>query len=218
MKKVAVVRSTPKSPGSLKSRPPAPLAAAAPLPDLKNVRSKIGSTENIKHQPGGGKVTWEILWIHPLTEHCPLSLQIRVLTFTWPSGVVYDPGVYFYVPLWVFNHKTFSCHKCVPLFLQRFILAYWCIMDSLKAVFNIISSSFNRCIVIKRDVLQWTVANRPRASRVVPVIKTTKSETKFLRISWYFCTITWWDQARSSGFVQVSGLRSTSLKLQISFV
>uniref|UniRef100_A0A669BVP5 Microtubule-associated protein n=1 Tax=Oreochromis niloticus TaxID=8128 RepID=A0A669BVP5_ORENI len=47
---------TPKSPGSLKSRPPAPLAAAVPLPDLKNVRSKIGSTENIKHQPGGGKV------------------------------------------------------------------------------------------------------------------------------------------------------------------
>ncbi|XP_071318018.1 microtubule-associated protein tau-like isoform X15 [Trachinotus anak] len=57
VKKVAVVRSTPKSPGSMKSRPPAPLAAAAaPMPDLKNVRSKIGSTENIKHQPGGGKV------------------------------------------------------------------------------------------------------------------------------------------------------------------
>lgn len=56
MKKVAVVRSTPKSPGSLKGRPPAPLAAAAAMPDLKNVRSKIGSTDNIKHQPGGGKV------------------------------------------------------------------------------------------------------------------------------------------------------------------
>ncbi|XP_044035961.1 microtubule-associated protein tau isoform X12 [Siniperca chuatsi] len=56
VKKVAVVRSTPKSPGSLKNRPPAPLAAAAPMPDLKNVRSKIGSTDNIKHQPGGGKV------------------------------------------------------------------------------------------------------------------------------------------------------------------
>ncbi|KAM8887590.1 uncharacterized protein ACB058_007232 isoform 4-T4 [Synchiropus picturatus] len=58
VKKVAVVRSTPKSPGSLKSRPPAPLVAAAgaPLPDLKNVRSKIGSTDNMKHQPGGGKV------------------------------------------------------------------------------------------------------------------------------------------------------------------
>uniref|UniRef100_A0A8C0UIJ8 Microtubule-associated protein n=1 Tax=Cyanistes caeruleus TaxID=156563 RepID=A0A8C0UIJ8_CYACU len=28
----------------------------ASAPDLKNVRSKIGSTDNIKHQPGGGKV------------------------------------------------------------------------------------------------------------------------------------------------------------------
>ncbi|XP_078019706.1 uncharacterized protein mapta isoform X36 [Epinephelus lanceolatus] len=56
VKKVAVVRSTPKSPGSLKTRSPAPLAAAAPMPDLKHVRSKIGSTDNIKHQPGGGKV------------------------------------------------------------------------------------------------------------------------------------------------------------------
>uniref|UniRef100_A0A3B4TXU4 Microtubule-associated protein n=1 Tax=Seriola dumerili TaxID=41447 RepID=A0A3B4TXU4_SERDU len=56
VKKIAVVRSTPKSPGSMKSRQPAPLAAAAPMPDLKNIRSKIGSTENIKHQPGGGKV------------------------------------------------------------------------------------------------------------------------------------------------------------------
>ncbi|XP_051273671.1 microtubule-associated protein tau isoform X14 [Dicentrarchus labrax] len=57
VKKVAVVRSTPKSPGSLKSRPPAPLAAAAPMPDLKNVKSKIGSTDNMKHQPGGGKIS-----------------------------------------------------------------------------------------------------------------------------------------------------------------
>ncbi|XP_067101626.1 microtubule-associated protein tau isoform X3 [Osmerus mordax] len=56
VKKVAVVRSTPKSPGSLKNRPPAPLAAAAPMPDLKNIRSKIGSTDNMKHQPGGGRV------------------------------------------------------------------------------------------------------------------------------------------------------------------
>ncbi|KAL7870040.1 hypothetical protein AOLI_G00140280 [Acnodon oligacanthus] len=57
VKKIAVIRSTPKSPGSLKNRSPAPLVAAAtPMPDLKNVRSKIGSTENIKHQPGGGRV------------------------------------------------------------------------------------------------------------------------------------------------------------------
>uniref|UniRef100_A0A2K5KAY7 Microtubule-associated protein n=1 Tax=Colobus angolensis palliatus TaxID=336983 RepID=A0A2K5KAY7_COLAP len=32
------------------------LAANASAPDLKNVRSKVGSTENIKHQPGGGRV------------------------------------------------------------------------------------------------------------------------------------------------------------------
>ncbi|KAF3836178.1 hypothetical protein F7725_028736 [Dissostichus mawsoni] len=28
----------------------------APAPDIRNVRSKIGSTDNMKHQPGGGKV------------------------------------------------------------------------------------------------------------------------------------------------------------------
>ncbi|XP_051958822.1 microtubule-associated protein tau isoform X5 [Xyrauchen texanus] len=53
IKKVAVIRSTPKSP---KSRSPTSLSAAAPLPDLKNVRPKVGSTDNLKHQPGGGRV------------------------------------------------------------------------------------------------------------------------------------------------------------------
>ncbi|XP_065433478.1 microtubule-associated protein tau isoform X21 [Chrysemys picta bellii] len=52
-KKVAVVRTPPKSPASAKSRLQ---TSTAPMPDLKNVRSKIGSTENLKHQPGGGKV------------------------------------------------------------------------------------------------------------------------------------------------------------------
>ncbi|XP_021519278.1 microtubule-associated protein 4 isoform X16 [Meriones unguiculatus] len=32
------------------------LATTASAPDLKSVRSKVGSTENIKHQPGGGRV------------------------------------------------------------------------------------------------------------------------------------------------------------------
>ncbi|XP_051970718.1 microtubule-associated protein 4-like isoform X2 [Xyrauchen texanus] len=36
---------------------PAPRPGSAPAPDIKNIRSKIGSTDNIKHQPGGGKVT-----------------------------------------------------------------------------------------------------------------------------------------------------------------
>ncbi|KAM7063304.1 microtubule-associated protein 4 isoform 16-T16 [Molossus nigricans] len=31
-------------------------ATNASTPDLKNVRAKVGSTENIKHQPGGGRV------------------------------------------------------------------------------------------------------------------------------------------------------------------
>ncbi|XP_021394655.2 microtubule-associated protein 4 isoform X8 [Lonchura striata] len=35
--------------------PRAPRPASAAGPDLRNVRSKIGSTDNIKHQPGGGK-------------------------------------------------------------------------------------------------------------------------------------------------------------------
>ncbi|XP_030628950.1 microtubule-associated protein 4 [Chanos chanos] len=44
-------------------KPPVPRAprnvrpTSAPMPDLKNVRSKIGSTDNIKYQPGGGKVS-----------------------------------------------------------------------------------------------------------------------------------------------------------------
>ncbi|EPY86462.1 microtubule-associated protein tau isoform 2 [Camelus ferus] len=55
-KKVAVVRTPPKSPSAAKSRLQ---AAPGPMPDLKNVRSKIGSTENLKHQPGGGKLCRE---------------------------------------------------------------------------------------------------------------------------------------------------------------
>jgi hypothetical protein len=59
-KKVAVVRTPPKSPSASKSRLQ---TAPVPMPDLKNVRSKIGSTENLKHQPGGGKVrVWLVFW------------------------------------------------------------------------------------------------------------------------------------------------------------
>ncbi|XP_048470661.1 microtubule-associated protein tau isoform X3 [Rhincodon typus] len=53
VKKVAIVRTPPKSPAASKTRT-APVAV--PMPDLKNVKSKIGSTDNIKHSPGGGKV------------------------------------------------------------------------------------------------------------------------------------------------------------------
>ncbi|XP_008578855.1 PREDICTED: microtubule-associated protein 4 isoform X16 [Galeopterus variegatus] len=51
---------TDKKPTSAKPSSSAPrlsrLATNASAPDLKNVRSKVGSTENIKHQPGGGRV------------------------------------------------------------------------------------------------------------------------------------------------------------------
>uniref|UniRef100_A0A3Q2CKE0 Microtubule-associated protein n=1 Tax=Cyprinodon variegatus TaxID=28743 RepID=A0A3Q2CKE0_CYPVA len=51
---VAVVRTPPRSPGSTRGRTP-PLTSH-PMPDLSGVKSKIGSTENLKHSPGGGKV------------------------------------------------------------------------------------------------------------------------------------------------------------------
>ncbi|XP_063780635.1 microtubule-associated protein 4 isoform X2 [Pseudophryne corroboree] len=45
---------------SATSRPTAaPKPRPATAPDLKNVRSKIGSTDNLKHQPGGGKAKVE---------------------------------------------------------------------------------------------------------------------------------------------------------------
>nr|XP_043878876.1 microtubule-associated protein 4-like isoform X6 [Solea senegalensis] len=44
-----------KPPVPRTNRTPRPINA--PTPDLKNVRSKIGSIDNIKYQPGGGKVS-----------------------------------------------------------------------------------------------------------------------------------------------------------------
>ncbi|XP_030076645.1 microtubule-associated protein tau isoform X6 [Microcaecilia unicolor] len=54
-KRVAIIRTPPKSPATLKSRQPS-LTNTPILPDLKKVKSKIGSTDNMRHQPGGGKV------------------------------------------------------------------------------------------------------------------------------------------------------------------
>lgn len=53
-KKVAVIRTPPKSPSSAQRQLK---VLNQPLPDLKNVKSKIGSTANLKHQPKGGQVT-----------------------------------------------------------------------------------------------------------------------------------------------------------------
>uniref|UniRef100_A0A3B3ZXS3 Microtubule-associated protein n=1 Tax=Periophthalmus magnuspinnatus TaxID=409849 RepID=A0A3B3ZXS3_9GOBI len=52
-RKVAVVRTPPKSPATT---PKQLRIISEPLPDYKNVKSKIGSTENIKYQPKGGQV------------------------------------------------------------------------------------------------------------------------------------------------------------------
>ncbi|XP_058468341.1 microtubule-associated protein 2-like isoform X2 [Solea solea] len=52
-KKIAVIRTPPKSPSSVQRQLK---VLNQPLPDLKNVKSKIGSTSNLKHQPKGGQV------------------------------------------------------------------------------------------------------------------------------------------------------------------
>ncbi|XP_068184878.1 microtubule-associated protein 2 isoform X1 [Antennarius striatus] len=52
-RKVAVVHTPPKSPATT---PKQLRIINQPLPDFKNIRSKIGSTENIKYQPKGGQV------------------------------------------------------------------------------------------------------------------------------------------------------------------
>ncbi|XP_073489603.1 microtubule-associated protein 2 isoform X2 [Aquarana catesbeiana] len=51
-KKVAILRTPPKSPATLKQM----RVMNQPLPDLKNIKSKIGSTDNIRYQPKGGQV------------------------------------------------------------------------------------------------------------------------------------------------------------------
>ncbi|CAG09246.1 unnamed protein product [Tetraodon nigroviridis] len=51
-RKVAVIRTPPKSPATT---PKQLRIINQPLPDFKNIKSKIGSTENIKYQPKGGQ-------------------------------------------------------------------------------------------------------------------------------------------------------------------
>uniref|UniRef100_A0A8D0H7H2 Microtubule-associated protein n=1 Tax=Sphenodon punctatus TaxID=8508 RepID=A0A8D0H7H2_SPHPU len=51
-KKIAILRTPPKSPATPKKL----RLINQPLPDLKNIRSKIGSTDNIKYQPKGGQI------------------------------------------------------------------------------------------------------------------------------------------------------------------
>uniref|UniRef100_A0A8D0HIU2 Microtubule-associated protein n=1 Tax=Sphenodon punctatus TaxID=8508 RepID=A0A8D0HIU2_SPHPU len=51
-KKSSTLKTAPKT--STAPKPPRPTTSVS-APDLKNVRSKIGSTDNMKHQPGGGR-------------------------------------------------------------------------------------------------------------------------------------------------------------------
>ncbi|XP_064166390.1 microtubule-associated protein 2 isoform X4 [Anguilla rostrata] len=52
-RKVAVIRTPPKSPATASKQL---RVLNQPLPDLKNVKSKIGSIDNIKYQPKGGQI------------------------------------------------------------------------------------------------------------------------------------------------------------------
>ncbi|KAK3543204.1 hypothetical protein QTP70_012500 [Hemibagrus guttatus] len=52
-KRVAVIRTPPKSPVTASKQL---RVLNQPMPDLKNIRSKIGSTDNIKYQPKGGQI------------------------------------------------------------------------------------------------------------------------------------------------------------------
>ncbi|XP_063315472.1 microtubule-associated protein tau-like isoform X8 [Pelobates fuscus] len=81
-KKIAIVRTPPKSPASAKSRLQ-PVPSAVPMPDLKNVRSKIGSTENIRHQPGGGKIQ---------ITHKPVDLKHVTSKCGSMSNIHHKPG------------------------------------------------------------------------------------------------------------------------------
>ncbi|XP_035187453.1 microtubule-associated protein 2 isoform X11 [Oxyura jamaicensis] len=77
-KKVAIIRTPPKSPATPKQL----RVINQPLPDLKNVRSKIGSTDNIKYQPKGGQVRILVfLFIHTLFS----------LTCTFRMGMGWEP-------------------------------------------------------------------------------------------------------------------------------
>ncbi|XP_028310146.1 microtubule-associated protein tau isoform X2 [Gouania willdenowi] len=76
VKKVALVRTPPRSPNTSRGRTPLP---SHPMPDLSGVRSKIGSTENLKHSPGGGKVhiVHKKLDVSNVTSKCGSKDNIR---------------------------------------------------------------------------------------------------------------------------------------------
>lgn len=102
-KKVAVIRTPPKSPSSVQRQLK---VINQPLPDLKNVKSKVGSTANLKHQPKGGQVDhWEGLmwsvWTCPEVIEGPLGFSLHSVSFlssfalaakTWNRIVLFRVG------------------------------------------------------------------------------------------------------------------------------
>uniref|UniRef100_A0A3Q3WET0 Microtubule-associated protein n=1 Tax=Mola mola TaxID=94237 RepID=A0A3Q3WET0_MOLML len=50
---------------------------AAPAPDIRNVRSKIGSTDNMKYQPGGGKILSKKVDLSKVTSKCGSKDNIK---------------------------------------------------------------------------------------------------------------------------------------------
>lgn len=82
-KKVAIIRTPPKSPATT---PKQLRVINQPLPDLKNVKSKIGSIDNIKYQPKGGQASPNANY--PLTFPLPIWLSCCCSA---PSGSILSP-------------------------------------------------------------------------------------------------------------------------------
>lgn len=81
------MRTPPKSPATT---PKQLRIINQPLPDFKNIKSKIGSTENIKYQPGGGQVTASPPLLNALcfeqNDCCFLMYLFRVLIDSFLSS------------------------------------------------------------------------------------------------------------------------------------
>lgn len=80
----------------MEKKPPVPRAPRhprpinAPTPDLKNVRSKIGSTDNMKYQPGGGKVGADWLLTFTVSQQRRCGFAVKKQTCGIPLLVVME--------------------------------------------------------------------------------------------------------------------------------
>ncbi|XP_053571621.1 uncharacterized protein LOC128661387 [Bombina bombina] len=77
-----------KTTSTLPSKPAAPKQprpVSAPAPDLKNVRSKIGSIDNMKHQPGGGKAKVEKKSVPVSTARKPVPPMVTKTATSKPA-------------------------------------------------------------------------------------------------------------------------------------